>query len=465
MEKSKTIIRISRSRNIESSSANAILALDNFQNIIGQPVMVRYYKDSTQTEIDTIVAIGVRNGTGRESYRILYAGTTKSLVNDVWTVAGEAPDVSLLAHGELYIIKNGDGVWCYCYAVNDRRYIEPITGGPYTFLNLSDTSVWYFVDGSLTQDGSYYSRPDIDQMLGEKQDTLISGTNVKTINGYSILGSGNLVVEGGGGGGGGSAIFASGQAVGDTYLSNDKSEITPTSTKLFMGKAIYEYVEEKLSGLYPLTVNVSVSPTSKTVISGSTVSSTLTFSASKKRSDGTSEILTSDTTFYYSLNNGSYVRVTSNPLTILDITGENTTKTYKFKGVHPTYGEAVANTTASYGFGYKYLYGVTSKYSSSNPPNINNLTQSAVTMRTTNFTITVTTASANDFPVFCMPDAWGSVTKVLDQNGYDVTDSWVRFGTGTYTRNLDGYVTVSYKVYQKVTEGIQPNYSYTFTMG
>lgn len=37
-----------------------------------------------------------------------------------------------------------------------------------------------------------------------KQDTLVSGTNIKTINGSSILGSGNLVVGGGGGSPGGS---------------------------------------------------------------------------------------------------------------------------------------------------------------------------------------------------------------------------------------------------------------------
>ena len=34
--------------------------------------------------------------------------------------------------------------------------------------------------------------------LGTKQDTLVSGTNIKTINGSSVLGSGNLVVTGGG---------------------------------------------------------------------------------------------------------------------------------------------------------------------------------------------------------------------------------------------------------------------------
>lgn len=38
------------------------------------------------------------------------------------------------------------------------------------------------------------------QDVSDKQDTLVSGTNIKTINGNSVLGSGNLVIEGGGGG-------------------------------------------------------------------------------------------------------------------------------------------------------------------------------------------------------------------------------------------------------------------------
>ena len=41
----------------------------------------------------------------------------------------------------------------------------------------------------------------LDNDVAGKQATLVSGTNIKTINGDSILGSGNLVVSGGGGGG------------------------------------------------------------------------------------------------------------------------------------------------------------------------------------------------------------------------------------------------------------------------
>jgi len=36
-------------------------------------------------------------------------------------------------------------------------------------------------------------------IIGSKQDTLVSGTNIKTINGSSVLGSGDLVITGGGG--------------------------------------------------------------------------------------------------------------------------------------------------------------------------------------------------------------------------------------------------------------------------
>lgn len=44
--------------------------------------------------------------------------------------------------------------------------------------------------------------------LANKQDKLVSGTNIKTINGYSLLGSGNITIEGGSGGSGGTYNYA-----------------------------------------------------------------------------------------------------------------------------------------------------------------------------------------------------------------------------------------------------------------
>lgn len=50
-----------------------------------------------------------------------------------------------------------------------------------------------------------YSKSEVDNAItaatSTKQDTLVSGTNIKTINGESILGEGNITIEGGGGAG------------------------------------------------------------------------------------------------------------------------------------------------------------------------------------------------------------------------------------------------------------------------
>ena len=50
---------------------------------------------------------------------------------------------------------------------------------------------------SSSVDDGYLSASDW-IVFNEKQDALVSGTNIKTINGSSVLGSGNLVVSGGG---------------------------------------------------------------------------------------------------------------------------------------------------------------------------------------------------------------------------------------------------------------------------
>ena len=58
--------------------------------------------------------------------------------------------------------------------------------------------------------------------LDTKQDNLVSGTNIKTINGQSVLGSGDIVITGGGGSGGGyftgtAGITVGGITTGDTF--------------------------------------------------------------------------------------------------------------------------------------------------------------------------------------------------------------------------------------------------------
>ena len=50
-----------------------------------------------------------------------------------------------------------------------------------------------------TQSSHIANKEYVDGAISGKQDTLISGTNIKTVNGESILGSGNISIEGGSG--------------------------------------------------------------------------------------------------------------------------------------------------------------------------------------------------------------------------------------------------------------------------
>ena len=54
--------------------------------------------------------------------------------------------------------------------------------------------------GYITADSldAYYTKAETDALLAGKQDGLVSGENIKTINGESILGSGDITIQGGG---------------------------------------------------------------------------------------------------------------------------------------------------------------------------------------------------------------------------------------------------------------------------
>lgn len=69
------------------------------------------------------------------------------------------------------------------------KYSKPSTGIPKTDLDSS-------VQTSL---GKADSALQTHQDISGKQDVLVSGTNIKTINNESLLGSGNITIQGGGG--------------------------------------------------------------------------------------------------------------------------------------------------------------------------------------------------------------------------------------------------------------------------
>ena len=90
----------------------------------------------------------------------------------------------------------------YCTVKETDNGLEhnnvPILNG--ANLSVGDKVIIGFIDNSIYE---VVCLGALDKQVHDdsKQDLLISGTNIKTINHQSLLGSGNITIEGGGGGG------------------------------------------------------------------------------------------------------------------------------------------------------------------------------------------------------------------------------------------------------------------------
>ena len=116
------------------------------------------------------------------------------------TVYDETNGNFLISEGQVereqLIISVADTVnWVDDSAVNYteatfREFLRANTG--FSPASGGSGAAWGDITGTLS------SQIDLQGELDDKQDTLVSATNIKTINGTSVLGSGDLVVGGGG---------------------------------------------------------------------------------------------------------------------------------------------------------------------------------------------------------------------------------------------------------------------------
>ena len=99
------------------------------------------------------------------------------------------------------VITKLDGLYCSVKETDNELEHNnvPIVNG--ANLSVGDKVIIGFLNNSI-YDVVCYGALDKTIHDDSKQDTLISGTNIKTINHQSLLGSGNITIEGGGGGSG-----------------------------------------------------------------------------------------------------------------------------------------------------------------------------------------------------------------------------------------------------------------------
>ena len=180
---------------------------------------IKIYEDLTQEEYDALTkephAFYLVNGVGiYKGTTLISAGANSSMDEiveelnqaiaakqdtlvsgtNIKTINGE----SILGAGNIEVAASDDGVDT-AYVENEVLYIDDDTsaGGN---ASLTEDDVNNIISSNETV---VTLTNDVRDLQTDKQDILESGTNIKTINNQSILGSGNIEISGGSGGGSG----------------------------------------------------------------------------------------------------------------------------------------------------------------------------------------------------------------------------------------------------------------------
>ena len=127
------------------------------------------------------------------------------------------------------------------------------------------------------------------QDISGKQDKLVSGTNIKTINGTSILGSGNIVIEGGSGGGSSSGESSSKEVV--NIYSDTIDVLEPNKIYIFESSSLIfniDYIEEPADSYAEYSVILVAEP----LAGGESISPTITLPSDVEWANGVTPDLT-----------------------------------------------------------------------------------------------------------------------------------------------------------------------------
>lgn len=147
--------------------------------------------NSAATKIDDVrVATNVRLAAAQSNFTELYT----LLGGNPWLAQATAPSIHNVfwidTAGSPPIIKYWDGdSWEVAAAGGDGTYTLPTAS--------TETKGGVKIGARLTMTGEVLSADVQNTDISGKQDTLVSGTNIKTINGTSVLGLGNIVIDGG----------------------------------------------------------------------------------------------------------------------------------------------------------------------------------------------------------------------------------------------------------------------------
>ena len=155
-----------------------------------QDILNRTYSFVTNAVDDLLYYYKKTETYNRDEITQLFASLTSGFLVPVPYL----PEPSAATYGlKIYLVPASNP------GVRDERieYVTKYENGVYSWEKIGSTAT--NLDGYVTEDmlqdalEDYVSSEAFQQALAEKQDTLVSGENIKTVDGQSILGSGNLV--------------------------------------------------------------------------------------------------------------------------------------------------------------------------------------------------------------------------------------------------------------------------------
>lgn len=160
-----TKLRFSRTESIEDSKNAALIRLNSYKFLYGEPTLIKYYTDSSKTSVEAILAIGTKNGIGKDCYKFIFPQVYEFVYG---VYEDRLPDISQLVHGEVYLYNDTEsGIWYKVFSVNGiNRSVEEITSQPKIFFNLfNNTLLVSDENGKVRQLGSTYSQEEIDAKI------------------------------------------------------------------------------------------------------------------------------------------------------------------------------------------------------------------------------------------------------------------------------------------------------------
>lgn len=168
-----------------------------------------------------------------------------------------------------FIIKNDDGSYVLSGAtqsqINEIVRLLKATGVDQKTLAEILEAIKEEVDkkikeGLVSKDELNETKKELTDKIDKKQDILVSGTNIKTINGESLLGEGNIEIQGGGGTGS-TEVY-----VDEITITKDENNVLSAKLDQASGVTSFEYSVNLNDRLLKIELdkaklNVSVTPT------------------------------------------------------------------------------------------------------------------------------------------------------------------------------------------------------------